>query len=480
MMARFGSVISVLSVAAVAIYLGNTFHSLYNLFHPEVCIPGKTQGKCIYPLVDRKTGKWPLHGLYIRVSPSSDVFGPDTVEVYQNKNFNLYKEIDIDVVLKLNEKLKKSINKLQLHAILLPSDQRDTNPALVDERLVQSSKLTLSKVPEASTFNLISDEKVEKKDDKKKLTKAPHIRSKIFLAAVEDPLIFPLSNLPSEILRFLRMERIDNKDQYYPIFTIDEMSSRLRDQIEIKSNNESLYFTVNYRPLSIGKLRMLISGQASFQQFQQLGFTEKDFDEVKGIYTDTNFYFLILTVFVSTIHLLLDFLSFKNDISFWKSRDSMVGLSTKTVIWRCISQTIIFFYLFDEKTSMLVLLPSGFGVLIELWKLTKALKVEWSFYTIIPLPKIGSNKSKEEQETDEIDSEAMRYLSILMIPLCIGGAIYSLLYIPHKSWYSWIINCLAKGVYAFGFLFMLPQLFLNYKLKSVAHLPWRAFMYKVV
>ena len=53
-----------------------------------------------------------------------------------------------------------------------------------------------------------------------------------------------------------------------------------------------------------------------------------------------------------------------------------------------------------------------------------------------------------------------------------------------------------NGVYAFGFLFMLPQLFLNYKLKSVAHLPWyvqshskkvffisqfhfrRAFMYK--
>lgn len=47
------------------------------------------------------------------------------------------------------------------------------------------------------------------------------------------------------------------------------------------------------------------------------------------------------------------------------------------------------------------------------------------------------------------------------------------------SWYSWIINSLVNGVYAFGFLFMMPQLFLNYKLKSVAHLPWRAFMYKV-
>lgn len=37
---------------------------------------------------------------------------------------------------------------------------------------------------------------------------------------------------------------------------------------------------------------------------------------------------------------------------------------------------------------------------------------------------------------------------------------------------------MVNGVYAFGFLFMLPQLFVNYKLKSVAALPWRAFMYK--
>lgn len=50
------------------------------------------------------------------------------------------------------------------------------------------------------------------------------------------------------------------------------------------------------------------------------------------------------------------------------------------------------------------------------------------------------------------------------------------LFIP--SWYSWTLNSMVNGVYAFGFLFMLPQLFINYKLKSVAALPWRAFMYK--
>lgn len=102
----------------------------------------------------------------------------------------------------------------------------------------------------------------------------------------------------------------------------------------------------------------------------------------------------------------------------------------------------------------------------------------------------------------------MRYLSYVMYPLCFGGAIYSLLYVPHKrfanahlfvfetrdeprhliqanfcifcfSWYSWTIQSLVYGVYSFGFLLMLPQLFVNYRLKSVAHLPWRAFMYKV-
>ncbi len=30
----------------------------------------------------------------------------------------------------------------------------------------------------------------------------------------------------------------------------------------------------------------------------------------------------------------------------------------------------------------------------------------------------------------------------------------------------------------FGFIAMTPQLYVNYKLKSVAHMPWRAFMYK--
>ena len=112
----------------------------------------------------------------------------------------------------------------------------------------------------------------------------------------------------------------------------------------------------------------------------------------------------------------------------------MEGLSFSTLMWRTVSQFVITLYLLDQKTSLLILIPSAIGSVIEMWKLKKALKIEIKGF------KLSINSRTEaEKQTDSYDSTFMKYLSLYVLtPLVIGGAVYSVLYTQHKSWYSWV------------------------------------------
>ncbi|KAL8685294.1 MAG: hypothetical protein Q9218_007856, partial [Villophora microphyllina] len=89
--------------------------------------------------------------------------------------------------------------------------------------------------------------------------------------------------------------------------------------------------------------------------------------------------------------------------------------------------------------------------------------------------------SETEEKTQEYDQIAFRYLYMIAVPLLGAYAVYSLLYETHKSWYSFVITTLVGSVYAYGFLMMVPSLYINYRLKdlqSVAHMPAKAMTYK--
>uniref|UniRef100_A0AC11BE39 CLPTM1 like n=1 Tax=Ovis aries TaxID=9940 RepID=A0AC11BE39_SHEEP len=268
-----------------------------------------------------------------------------------------------------------------------------------------------------------------------------HWRPRLTLNVMVDDFVFDGASLPADVQRYMKMIQLGKTVQYLPILFIDQLSSRVKDLMVINRSSTELPLTVSYDKISLGRLRFWIHMQDAVYSLQQFGFSEKDADEVKGIFVDTNLYFLALTFFVAAFHLLFDFLAFKNDISFWKKKKSMIGMSTK------------------------------------LWKVKKALKMTITWRGLRPTFQFGAC-SESERRTEEYDAQAMKYLSYVLYPLCIGGAVYSLLNIKYKSWYSWLINSFVNGVYAFGFLFMLPQLFVNYKMKSVAHLPWKAFTYK--
>lgn len=152
-------------------------------------------------------------------------------------------------------------------------------------------------------------------------------------------------------------------------------------------------------------------------------------------------------------------------------------------------QAVIFLYLMDnsDNTSWMILASQGFGILLEAWKITKTVNVRLrpppanSFFSFLPYVIVFEDKhklSETEEKTKEYDEIAFRYLYIIAVPLLLAYAAYSLLYNTHKSWYSYIIETLVGSVYAYGFLMMVPSLYINYRLKSVAHMPGKAMAYK--
>ncbi|KAK9368117.1 cleft lip and palate transmembrane protein 1-domain-containing protein [Lipomyces kononenkoae] len=273
---------------------------------------------------------------------------------------------------------------------------------------------------------------------------------------------------------------------YYPIVFQNQFWQLSTQMTEINSTVSYLPMTIEFIPVSFWKFQLLVSMDAGFkQQAQSMGQSGSgELEEFKRVLLETNIWLLGITVVVSILHMLFEMLAFKNDISHWKNKKDNVGVSVRTIIANVVMQTIIFLYLMDnnENTSWMVMFTQGSGILVEAWKITKAVDVKVEPSTgVIPYQIVFKNKtqlSETEKKTQEYDEIAFKYMYIAAVPLIGAYAIYSLIYETHKSWYSFIITTLVGSVYAYGFLMLVPSIYINYRLKSVAHMPRRAMIYK--
>jgi len=211
-------------------------------------------------------------------------------------------------------------------------------------------------------------------------------------------------------------------------------------------------------------------------------------DEIKRMLVETNPYYLAVTAIVSILHVVFEWLAFSADVSHWRKKNELVGVSVRTIMANVVVQAIILLYLLDNsvETSWMILFGQGTGILIEMWKVTKAVDIrigQAPVGSVIPYKLVITDKhvlTEDEKKTQEYDKLAFKYVSWVTIPLLAGYAIYSLLYNTHRGWYSFIISTLTSFVYAFGFVQLVPQLIINWKLKSVAHMPMKAMVYKTL
>ncbi|KKA25386.1 CLPTM1 domain protein [Rasamsonia emersonii CBS 393.64] len=285
---------------------------------------------------------------------------------------------------------------------------------------------------------------------------------------------------------------------YYPIVFLNTFWQLKSHMTELNSTVETLPIRITLNNLSNWKFSLLANLDEGVKQSARQAATGgpmpaggdgSEFEMLKEILLDTNVYLLATTGIVSVLHMIFETLAFKNDIAHWRKKKDVVGTSLRTILANVVMQTIIFLYLLDnsEGTSWMILASQGFGILVEAWKITKTVNVRFrpppqnSFFSFLPYVIVFEDKhklSETERKTKEYDEIAFKWLYIFAVPLLAAYAIYSLVYQTHKSWYSFIIETLVGSVYAYGFLMMVPSLYINYKLKSVAHMPAKALMYK--
>jgi Cleft lip and palate transmembrane protein 1 (CLPTM1) len=304
-------------------------------------------------------------------------------------------------------------------------------------------------------------------------------------------------------------------DMYIPINeTVTAFPLRISfDRNDIETGRR-LSSTASAGAMSPARWRLLQQMATGLEQQKALGFEQSDIDDVKRLIADTNVTLLTITLLACALHMLFEFLTFRNEVSFWRQNKDLTGLSVRSLFLDMICQTILLLYLIESESSLLMTVPSSFGCAVALWKCQRATGLQlvrvrsssspptiawWNWlprlfgYELraIRLEIRSQQETVDDDEpaqsrdrliamTIQADRIATRYLGVVLLPLTVGYAIYSLVYLEHQGWHSWLITSLASAVYALGFVMMTPQLFLNWKLKSVAHLPWRVLGYKFV
>ncbi|XP_014216437.1 cleft lip and palate transmembrane protein 1 homolog [Copidosoma floridanum] len=312
-----------------------------------------------------------------------------------------------------------------------------------------------------------------------------HWHPNLTINLVTDQTNWVQGQVPSPLDEYIEFS--SNGKFYKPIIFMNDFWNMQRDYQPLNNTITELELRLTYQPLSLFKWQLFAAHTMRNKWTVQsiLGDTSEednnDQDTLKEMLLETNPYLLGMTIVVSIFHSVFEFLAFKNDIQFWNNRKSLEGLSVGSVFFNVFQSLIVLLYVLDNETNTLVRISCGIGMAIEVWKINKVVDIKLDrTRRILGFPRLTfkDKSSYVESSTKEYDRLAFKYLSWALFPLLGGYAVYSLMYLEHRGWYTWVLSMLYGFLLTFGFIAMTPQLFINYKLKSVAHMPWRMMSYK--
>lgn len=278
---------------------------------------------------------------------------------------------------------------------------------------------------------------------------------------------------------------------YSPLLWLDDLSIPSKHHLPLSSSNISFKF--QFLPTSTLHYGIKRVVQANMNTIKQLG-GEDILDEMRYWLSEDQLFYLLVTQVVGWLHILLEYLAFRDDYAFFKGRKSFRGISASSLMFQFFRSTVLFLYLLDRGSSWVILMTTLKGIVYDGWKLYRILQpsvfLAWRGFalpiTVTFKPVITGEGTKETNEdvakvdeTAVYDMIAVQHGWYCLFPVIIGMSIYYLCHYQYTSWYSWLISSLVDFTYVFGFLSLTPQIYINYRLQSVAHLPMKSFLYKI-
>jgi len=230
--------------------------------------------------------------------------------LYKEKRFDYSKGFDHDFQLDVPLKTRRN-GTLYLHVVLalegVPLEWRTLRRD--GPTVLHTLSLCDYMVPRAEAFNLLGE---SEGSDSSKLAKSKgekntptgqqpstHIRSNVYVTLLTDLFSLSKEDVPPEMAQLIRVNRMQ---QILPILQTDTFNTRLKDLVPVTKNTTEFTFSFHYNPISVGKLRLQLLMEHATQALLGIGFANKDIDEVKGIFSDTNVYLLCGTIFISSVH----------------------------------------------------------------------------------------------------------------------------------------------------------------------------------
>jgi hypothetical protein len=279
--------------------------------------------------------------------------------------------------------------------------------------------------------------------------------------------------------------KVNYKEKLFaPVSYLTDFWTLSHDLQPVEKSNitytSQLKLKISFRFITMFYLKNMMSVE------MQSNMMEKNFqipamkDTMVEIIKNNSITYLTILFTVNILHTVFSALGFASDVSYYKNLKNLDGVYTKHMFFDMFRLVVAGIYVTIEGAHFIVKIELIVGALIEVWKLRKVFS--FSFKKNFPFISFTHKIQFQEESSKDFESEAVSItMKYLFFPVAIIYLVYRIYYYSHRitsSPFRFVIEYIFFLMNVFGFILMTPQIYLNWKMKSVENMPVKALTYK--